>query len=727
MLKWKRWALCGVALAAVSNAGTVSAQEAIALPEITVNAPSPIVRRVAPAGPVVPAVPELGLQGTLPIVADQFATVTVVPDEEIRRTPGATLGDVLQHKPGITGSSYAPGAASRPIVRGLDTNRVRLQENGLGIGDVSHLGEDHGVPIDPLATRQIEVIRGPATLRYGSQAIGGVVEATNHRIPTAIPPRGFAAELNGAWSSVDDGLEGALLIDAGKGNFAFHADVFGRGARDYRIPNYPYLFPPDPAPAVGGRQPNSSARADGQSIGGSYIFPGGYVGLAVSRYASLYHVPGIESTEHNARIDLNQTKVTAKGEFRPQHSAIDMVRFWAGHTDYRHHERAIEGGVDGIQQTFTNKGQEGRVEVQLSPFQLNLGQLTTAIGVQGSSHELTASGAEGGLFDPNRTTSLAGYIFNELKLTDMFRVQFAGRIEHVNVTGSVPDLFVDPDVTIARNRSFTPMSAAVGVLHDLPWGMVASLTGQYVERAPRAAELLSRGVHEATETFDIGNPNLQIEIAKSVEVGLRKPKGPFRFEATAFYTRFNGFIFRRLTGETCDGGNFLDCTSQGGGGGELNEAIYTQRDAIFRGGEFQFQWDVHPAWRGFFGIDGQYDIVRATFTDGTNVPRIPPQRIGGGVYFRSAEWLARLSILHAFAQNHIAEAGETPTRGYNLLKAELVHTRTLKHHPAGIRQVTVGVVGNNLLNEDIRNHVSFRKDQVPMPGASVRLFGSVRY
>ncbi|MBM3530051.1 MAG: TonB-dependent receptor [Alphaproteobacteria bacterium] len=702
------------------TAQTVSAQEAIALPQITVNAPSPIVRGPGLAQPAAPAEPTL--QGTLPIVADQFATVTVVPAEEIQRTPGATLGDLLMTKPGITGSSYAPGAASRPIVRGLDTNRVRIQENGIGVGDVSHLGEDHAVPIDPLSARQVEVIRGPATLRFGSQAIGGVVEASNNRIPTAIPPRGFAAELNGGWTSVDNGLEGSVLLDVGKGPFAIHADAFARGASDYGIPKYPYLFPPDPAPAVGSHQPNSAARADGQSIGGSYLFGGGFVGMAVSRFASFYRVPGIESAETRTRIDLEQTKVTAKGEFRPQHAAIESLRFWAGHTDYRHNEIALEDGSDAIHQTFTNKSHEGRAELQFAPFHLNLGALTTAIGVQGSRQSLTAPGEEAGLFDPNTTKSIAGYIFNELKVSDTLRFQFAGRIESVNVTGSTPDLFVDPNVTIARDRSFTPVSAAAGVLKSLPWGLVGSLTGQYVERAPRAPELLSRGNHHATETFDIGNPNLNIEVAHSVEAGLRKPNGRFRFEATAYHTWFNGFIFRRLTGVRC-GHEFASCGVED----ELAQAIYTQRDADFRGGEFQFQWDVHRAWNGFFGVDGQYDIVRATFTDGTNVPRIPPQRIGGGVYFRSAEWLARLSLLHAMPQNRIAETGETTTRGYSLLKAELVHTRTLKNHPAGVRQVTVGVVGNNLLDEEVRNHVSFRKNEVPMPGASMKLFGRIAY
>ena len=166
-------------------------------------------------------------------------------------------------------------------------------------------------------------------------------------------------------------------------------------------------------------------------------------------------------------------------------------------------------------------------------------------------------------------------------------------------------------------------------------GAEAGAAVQYVERAPKPAELFSRGPHDATATFDIGNPNLRIEAATSFEAGLRRATGPFRFEATGYYTRFNGFIFRQLTGVLCDE-TFDTC---GNPDGELNQAVYSQRNAIFRGGEFQSQLDIAPLWNGIWGVESQFDIVRATFTDGTNVPRIPPVRLGGGVFWRDGNWL----------------------------------------------------------------------------------------
>lgn len=752
------------------------------IPAVTVTAPSPIVRRAvvptrnpgrptrtararsheraADATPAA-AAPAAPQQGVLPIVTNQFATVTVVPNEEIRREGGGQLGDLLFSKPGITGSSFAPGASSRPIIRGLDVNRVGIVENGTNAGGASDLGEDHFVPIDPLATNQVEVVRGPAALRYGSTSIGGVVSATNNRIPDALPNCGaqpfqsfglpakaplasaatspcVTAETRSAFSSVDRGVESGVLLDNGGGNFAFHADVYGRNTTDYSIPSYPYLTD-QTRPVANGRQPNSATRSDGASIGGSYFFQGGYIGAAITQNDALYHIPGIDGADHNTRIDGHQTKINVKGEYHPDAAAIDVVRFWASATDYRHNEIGLADPAnpnsDGVRQTFTNKEQEIRTEVQLMPFNARFAEVTTALGFQVGHQELSAPSPDNpgtlfnGLWDPNNSTRVAGYAFNEFKFTDATRAQIAGRIEHVELHGTTPDFPADflpdgtPQAGIGRNPSFTPKSGSVGLLQDLPGGLVGSITAQYVERAPKAAELFSRGAHDATATFDIGNPNLGIETAKSVEVGLRRATGPFRFEATVYYTHFNNFIYRRLTGVMCD----EDFASCGTPGAEVNQAVYSQRDANFRGGEFQSQLDVGAFQGGIWGIENQFDAVRATFTDGTNVPRIPPLRLGGGVFWRDDNWLMRVNLLHAFAQNNVAVIAETPTSGYNLLKAEVSYKTKLNPNAFGAREMLLGLVGNNLLNENIRNSVSYTKDEVLMPGIGVRAFANFKF
>ena len=202
--------------------------------------------------------------------------------------------------------------------------RVRIQENGLSTGDVSALSDDHAIPIDPLAAGQVEVVRGPATLRYGSQAIGGVVNAVNNRIPTAIPVNGILVETRGGFSTVDEGRNGAAIVEAGSGNFVVHADTFARSANDYRIPH--------------GRQANTSLESEGYSLGGSYVFKDGFVGVAYSSFASTYFIPGIEAAESKNHIVLDQSKLASRGEWRVGQFGFEAIRFWFGATDYKHDE-----------------------------------------------------------------------------------------------------------------------------------------------------------------------------------------------------------------------------------------------------------------------------------------------------------------------------------------------------------------------------------------------------
>ena len=404
-------------------------------------------------------------------MTDQFATVTVVPNEEIRRSGGATLGDLLFSKPGITGSSFAPGASSRPIIRGLDVNRVGIVENGTGGGGASDLGEDHFVPIDPLATNQVEVVRGPAALRYGSTSIGGVVSATNNRIPDALPTCPAApfqsyglpvkapladaqssscmnVETRTAVSSVDRGVEGGILLDAGGGNVAVHADAYGRKAGDYNIPSYPYLF--DQTRPVNGRQPNSAAQADGASIGGSYIFQGGFIGAAITQNDALYRIPGIDGADHQTRIDGHQTKFTAKGEYQPDAAAIDAVRFWAGATDYHHNEIGLADPADpstvGVRQTFTNKEQEGRARSAVDAVQRALcgrddgvRPAGRASGTDGAEPGRSRHARSTGCGTPTTTRASPATSSTSSNSPTPTKAQIAGRIEHVNLHGTTPD------------------------------------------------------------------------------------------------------------------------------------------------------------------------------------------------------------------------------------------------------------------------------------------------
>ncbi len=701
--------------------------------EVTVSTPSPVKKKkprapgpatATQSPPPITETPEgneefsdaTALQspapGTLIVIDNAFVPVTVATENDVLASQGANIADTIDKRPGIVGSTFA-GGSSRPIIRGLDNYRVRIQENGIGTHDVSALSEDHAVPLDPFAAEQIEVIRGPATLRYGSAAIGGVVAVENSRIPTAIPKNGVSGQIKGGWNSVDEGRDGGFKVTAGANGIALTADGFRRRTEDYDAP--------------GGRQFNTFAEADSFALGASLIGKNGFVGVAITHYESLYGIPGEEAAEARPRIDLEQSRILAKGELRSDTSTIEALRFWFGASDYKHQELVDEGAGFEAGQCFANEQFEGRVEAQHRAFETSLGTVRGAAGLQVVQRDMFGQNLEGGdsLIRPAKTQSFAAYAFEELDLTKRLTVQGAVRIEHSEVDGQArknPLGIADP--IVRQSLSFTPISGSLGLKYQLPLQMVLSLNGQFVERAPADAELFSQGVHEATETFEIGDPNLEKEKASTIELGLRRAAGPFRFDATAYYTRFDGFIFKTLTGEQCD--DTIDTCGPIGGGTELDQVVFSQRDAVFYGVELAAQYDVASIWNGVWGVEGQYDYVRARLDGGENVPRTPPQRLGGGLYYHDANWLARVGVLHAFDKSDIGQE-EIETPGYTLVSAELSYTGLLPGLDGKAPKFTVGIKGENLANDDVLNHASFkRREEVFLPGASVRVFGSVK-
>jgi len=736
----------GLSAGAIAQSAQSPASDTIELPEVVVTVPSPVVKPSKTSGsggagavqaaPQEPQ-PEPTLQ-PLPnaIVGGEglFVPVTVTTDRELLSDGGATVTDTLQHKPGISGTNFAPGA-NRPIIRGLDSYRIRTQENGIGTHDVAAISEDHAIPVDPLSASQIEVVRGPATLRYGSQAMGGVVAIENGRIPIFVPPSGISGQVSGAYSSVDEGSDASFSVTGGGSGVAVHADAFNRNADDYDSPL--------------GTVVNSFVESRGGSVGASLIGSDGFIGVAYTRFESLYGIPGEEAEEGvDPRIDMVQDKVLAKGEWRVRSGGIDAVRFWFGASDYEHQEFAIhDPGVDDqfeVGSRFTNREQEARVEVQHVPVATAFGELTGAVGVHFDNRNTRGQSFEGeSLLEPVHTRSFAGFWFEELALGAGVRLQAASRIEHTEVDGSGWQSFVedpgDPDHFLPDafdgSRSFAPVSVGLGMLYDLPFATVARLNGQYVERAPDAAELFSKGMHEATGTFEVGNPFLDKEKAMTIEAGLKKATGPFRFDVGAYYTRYNGFIYRQLTDRECDpeaeaGGEFHCEVGGGGGGGHSHEAFdlvyFQQRDATFYGAELSGQLDVGRVWNGIWGFDAQYDFVRAKFTNGENVPRIPPHRLGGGIYYHDANWFARAGLLHAFEQDDFG-VNEIATPGYTLVSAEASYTFALDSVDGDVPYMTIGVRGENLADDEVLNHASFKRaENVLQPGASVRLFGTVK-
>jgi iron complex outermembrane recepter protein len=624
---------------------------------------SPIETVVVSASPITPE--------------DKLATIVDTVDrDEILRAGGASLADALANTPGVTGSSFASGA-SRPIVRGFDANRVRTLEDGIGSFDVADVGPDHGVPIDPLSAQRIEVIRGAATLRYGSQAIGGVINAINNRVPTRMPAESFAAELTGLYGTNAETRQGSAMFDARLGEFALHGDGFRREADDYDIP--------------GGTMANSFFRGDGYSLGGSYIFDKNRIGGAVVRYDSRYGIPGEENF-----IDMRQTKELLRTSFAPALGAFQTLNIEGGHADYEHSERDPLGAARA---TFRDDEWDVRAEGlfgAIGPFS------AAALGTQVQSREFSALGEAEDYLLPTTTRSGAVFAFADAPLWERLHLHAGARIESVDIHGT-------PASGIATSRSFTPLSASAGVLFETSDALRLGLTLSRAARAPAQTELFARGPHDGPGTFEIGDPTLGVERANSLEATLRYEGARSSFEGALWVADFDDYIFGALTGRTCDdAGNCIV-----GEGAELDELVYEQRDARFRGAEAKATFQLFEGAQGSLHAITLADYVRATLDGGENVPRIPPYHVGAGLDWEGRILDAGFLVKYAGRQDHTG-VGETPTDGFVSLDARMTW-RALES------ALEVSLIGSNLTDSTQRNAAALNKDDVILPGREFRL------
>ncbi|MET0293248.1 MAG: TonB-dependent receptor, partial [Steroidobacteraceae bacterium] len=517
---------------------------------------------------------------------DSLATLVESVDRATLLESGAaSLGDALSSVPGVTGSGFAPGA-SRPIIRGYDSSRVRVLENGLGSFDVADVGPDHGVPIDPLGADRIEILRGPGTLRFGSQAIGGVVNTLNQRVPTRLPAEPFGGEVALGGSTAADGREASGQLHGVVGDWALHADGFRRKLDDYRSP--------------AGTEAGTFWDGKGGSLGASRIFTQGNAGAAIVHYDANYGLPG-----EDALIDLRQNKVLTRAAFEPDGSAIERLTFDAGYGDYRHAEKDPDGTEHAV---FEDEEWEGRFEASFGA----VGFLSaSAVGAQFQHRDYSALGEAEDYLLPTRTRSAAAFAFAESELNARTRLQYGLRVERTEVKGT--------DISDAsRDLRFTPVSGAIGGVFDAAPDLQLGLTASSSGRAPAQTELFARGPHDGPRTFERGNSSLGIERANSLEGTLHWRRDGTHVEAAVWQSWHEGFIHGDFTGRNCDEAG--DCVA--GSDEELRELVYGASDARFRG--FEFEWEQRLATFGGGELSGRLtgDLVRARFEDGTDVPRI---------------------------------------------------------------------------------------------------------
>ena len=615
-----------------------------------------------------------------PLGVETPTIVSKVSRDGVLKTGGASIADALAGVPGIAATGFASGA-SRPIIRGQDAARVRVLEDGGSSSDVSDIGPDHGIPIDPLSAQSIEVVRGAAALRYGSQAIGGVVNILNNRVPTELPTKDLTGEVSGAFDSVSNTGEGTAMIDGRSGNIAAHADGFYRNAGDYDTPL--------------GRQANSFFEGHGENLGATYFFgddKSSRVGAAIEQYDARYGIPS-----DTTFIDMHQTKVLARSSFALGQGLVRSLNIDGSYADYNHTENEPDGSVNS---TFKNREADGRAELLFGP----LGAVqNSALGVEIQHRAFSALGEDSSYLFPTVTDTQAGYLFTDTPIGKALHLQVAGRIEHVRVRGT-------PASDVETARDFTPISGSVGALYDLGKVVKLGFTASSTGRAPLITELFARGGHDGPDTFETGDPNLRIERSNSLEATLRVRGDRVRFEGSVYSSWFNNYVYGDLTGRTCDD----DGVCSFDGDGDLRELNYRQQGAWFRGAEAEAHYALVKTPSTSVELRGLADYTRATLDDDSNVPRIPPYRIGGGVDYTSPVVDAGAMFTRAGRQNEFGAFG-TPTPGYNQLSAQV----TVRPFPQQ-RGIELALVGQNLTDAVQRNAAALNKDEVVLPGRNLR-------
>lgn len=602
-----------------------------------------------------------------------------------------TLGETLAGTPGVQSTFFGP-AASRPVIRGLGGDRVRVLTDGLATLDASGLSEDHAVAIDPALADQIEVLRGPATLLHGSGAAGGLVNVVTNRLHRHAheSPSGLL-ELRGDSALGEQAAAGRF--DTGTGTLALHVDGAWRETDDYDIPGFAESRQlraleeeeeGEEEEEMRGTVENSSSRTKAGGVGASYIGERWQFGLAASAHDTRYGVPAAhhhheegeeEEEEGGISIDLEQKRLDFRAQAPLTAGDGPVLELRGAVTDYEHAEIEPTGEIGTL---FEVDGQELRASTDFGAGDSR----QATLGVQWKEVDLEAVGEEA--FIPGTKTRNLGLFGFQRHTFESGSLEYGARIDQQRITGS-------PGIDDEENA----INLSLGGVW--PLGETLSLVGQLSrsERQPSATELYADGPHAATQQFEIGTPDLDTERGVTAEAGVRFQGESVSGEVRAFASRYHDFIYLAPTGGEIDG---------------LPVFVYRQRNSRFEGIEAEVEIPVGDT-RLTVTLTGEY--LRGRLEGGEDLPRMPPLGLGAKLGYDDGRWAASLALSHHFEQDEVAPL-ELPTDAYTMLDADVVF------RPDWLRNgVTLFLRGRNLLDEDARLHTSPLKDQVPLPGRSI--------
>ena len=667
--------------------------------------------------------------------AEGIQAVQVMQGEALMLNSQSTLGETLALTPGVSSSYFGPNA-SRPIIRGMDGDRIKILNNSASSHDVSALSNDHAVPSDPLTVERIEVLRGPSAIMYGGSAVGGVVNLIDNRIPTQ-PMEGLSGKADVGWSTVNKESRAAVMLESGNERYGLHVDAFGRHSGDMGVPDTLACTKSGSDPSAKAIC-NSANTSRGYALGGSVFWDKGYLGLSGTHYNSTYGTVA----EDTVTIGMQSDRYALETEIRHPLRGWENMRVQFTHTDYQHTE--YESGEVGT--VFSQEGQELRWSAKHQAVASAWGQWQGVIGWQGEDGRFAANGAEA--FMPStQTRQSAIYLVEELK-KPWGGFSFGLRSEAVKVNGNAFDPEDDGSTrySAATSNTFSPISSSVGVLYKLSSDVSLKAHLARTARAPKDYELRADGVHVATSAYEQGSVALQTEKARQMDIGMEWGQGPHTVSLNYFVNRFSNYIGLNATGDVVNGSGVVGGDGTDGDG--LNAGPCTSADADidcwdkyafsavraqFKGWEAMAQLRLSGSSGLFPAIDGlalwdlklRADSVRASNLDtGEALPRIAPVRLGASLSRQSGPW--RWSLGMDKAQAPRLASTQKATAGYTLWNTQLSYRQTIQANQAvwylKLDNLTdqLAYPATSVLTTTAADTVTGRP-KAPLPGRSIRL------
>jgi iron complex outermembrane recepter protein len=601
----------------------------------------------------------------------------------LERALGPTLAQTLGGQPGMAVRYNGP-AASAPVLRGLTGDRILILQDGQRVGDLSGTADDHSVTVDPLSAQRIEVVRGPASLLYGTNALGGVVNVISGDGTGQVPLRPqWSASLQ-AESAFPGGSATVRTVLPLADRWALTLRAGGRSTGDVRIAADPEL---------GRWLANTSHRNASGAVGVAYAGGALTAGATLQAYAMAHGVP--LPPEADEEIELRGRRVGASGhaEWQLGSARFPSLRLQAGAVDYAHDELA-DGAAEMAFGLRTQTADATLRQGRLGPFR------DGAWGVSGLARQYVATGEEQ-LTAPANARSLGVYTFQEAGLPGGAALQAGARLDRYAIA-SLDDPLFGPGV----DRSFTTVSGSVGATVPLAAGVSGAVSAARSFRAPTVEEMFSSALHIGTASFEVGDPDLRPESAAGLDALVRVARGRVSAELATYASTIDGFIHMHARGDTV-----LD-------GVRWPVLAYVQERARFTGVEGHIEWEAARGWV----LGAQGDVVRGELRDGTRVPFLPAARAGASVRRDDGVTSLGAGVRYAFAQGGASAAGETPVHAYTLVDAHAGYRIT-----RGGRMHSFSLRADNVLDVLYRDAASRVRDFAPNPGRNISLLYRVYF